>query len=210
MPRPRLRKTPRCADCGLPPASCACALFPRVRFATPVLIVRHVREMWRPTNTARLFALMAEDTRILPWGARVRFDPTPLADPAIDWRLLFPRAGVPALRPGMAASDGRRLGLVLLDGGWSTCAHMSRRIPEIARLPCVALPPSPPSFWTVREQARVDGRSTFEAALRAVEVLEGPDGPAPLRRAFAVVTARMLHLKGKLPTPDVPAAWGVD
>ena len=147
---------------------------------------------------------------MLPWGERERFDPTPLADPSIDWRLLFPRDGVPVLKPGMATSDGRRLGLVLLDGGWNRCSHLSRRVPELARLPCVALPPSPPSFWTVREQPRADGRSTFEAALRAVEILEGPEVVAPLRRAFAVVTARMLHLKGKLRTADVPAAWGVD
>lgn len=205
----RSKRTPRCPDCGLPPAACACAHFPRVRFATPIAIVRHVREKWKPTNTGRLWTRMAEGTLVLPCGARERWDPTPLADPSIDWRLLFPREGAPVLSPALKPSDGRRLGLVLLDGGWGRCVRLARRLPVINSLPLVALPPSPPSFWTVREQLRPEGRSTFEAALQAVGILEGPALLPPLRRAFAVVTARMLHLKGKLPSPDVPAAWNV-
>jgi DTW domain-containing protein YfiP len=196
----RGRRALRCSGCGLTGRTCACGLLPKVRIATPLVIVQHVREQSRPTNTARLFARMAEGAAILPWGGR---GDAPRLDPSVDWRLLFPGPEAPLLEPG------GRPGLVLLDGSWRQCSRMLRRIPGIAGLPCVRLPPAPPSFWTVRRQPRAEGRSTFEAALQAVEILEGTAVAEPLRRAFALVTARFLYVKGVLASPDVPASWGV-
>jgi DTW domain-containing protein YfiP len=202
----RIKRKPRCGGCGLPPATCACALLPRVRFSTPIAIVQHVRETWKPTNTGRLFARMTEGTLVLPVGMREpAFDPGPLGDPAIEWTLVYPRLGAPILR----SEPGKRRGFVLLDGSWRQCAHMSRRLPVIAELPCAALPPGPPGFWSVRTQHDERGRSTFEAALELVALHEGEAAILPLRRAFAMLTAHMLHLKGKLTSPEVPEAWGI-
>lgn len=200
----------RCLYCGMPKPACCCALFPRVRLATPVAIVQHVGERFKPTNTGRPFARMAEGTILLPCGMREpAFDPAPLGDPTIEWRMLYPRAGAPVIDLGRRSADGRRPGLVLLDGSWRQCSQMSRRIPSLAALPCFALPEGTPSFWTVRSQTFEQGRATFEAALAALQGVE----PAPvidaLRRAFAGLTARLLHLKGKLPSPEIPAAWGL-
>jgi DTW domain-containing protein YfiP len=104
---------------------------------------------------------------------------------------------------------GRRLGFVLLDGSWSQCSHMSRRLPVVADLPCVVLPPGTPSFWTVRTQHHEQGKSTFEAAVDLIRSFEGPSMADPLIRAFGVITAWQLYLKGKLKTPEVPASWGL-
>ncbi len=206
----RSRRNPRCLGCGLTPGTCVCATLPRVRFATPVAIVQHNRERFKPTSTGRLLARMVEGAAVLPYGIRgVPFDPGPLLDPSIEWLLLFPREGAPALDPGRRPAAGRRLGLILLDGTWSQCAHMSRRVPGIALLPCVTLPAGGPSIWTVRTQHDERGRSTFEAALHGLELVEGSDKGAPLREAFARITAQILHLKGKLRSPEIPAAWGV-
>lgn len=210
MTHRRSKRKPRCPGCGLTPKTCVCDLLPRLRFATPIAIVQHVREKYKPTNTGRLFAHMVEGTIVLPCGMREpAFDPKPLEDPSIDWRLLYPREGTPVLDLDKRPADGRRLGFVLLDGSWSQCSHMSRRLPIVAQLPCVALPPGPPSFWSVRAQHREEGKSTFEAALQALQLVEGSAAVAPLRRAFAEITARLLHLKGKLRTPEIPTAWGV-
>jgi DTW domain-containing protein YfiP len=203
----RIKRRPRCAGCGLPPAVCFCGELPRIRFSTPLVIVQHVRERYKPTNTGRLFARMAEGTLLLPAGMRApAFDPGPLADPAVDWTLIYPRAGAPVLD---AAPAGKRRGFVLLDGSWSQCARFSRRLPVVRELRCAALPPGPPSFWSVRTQHDERGRSTFEAALEVLRLHEGEAAVAPLRRAFATLTARMLHLKGKLRSPEVPASWEV-
>ena len=202
MTHHRAKRKPRCPGCGLIPVLCACALFPRIKVATPIAIVQHVRENHKPTNTGRLFARMVEGVRILPCGMREpAFDPTPIQDPSIDWRLLYPQAGAPVLAPG------KNLGLVLLDGAWSQTAHMKRRIPALAALPCVGLPPAPPSIWKVRAQPREEGQSTFEAALLALQLLEDPAALVPLRRAFHAVTARLMFLKGRLRSPEVPATW---
>jgi DTW domain-containing protein YfiP len=206
----RVKRKPRCAGCGLPPVTCLCAKLPRMRVETPLVILQHARERYKPTNTGRLFARMVENVTVLSWGPREpAFDPGPLRDPSIDWMLLYPRTGAPILDPSWKEAQGRRRGFVLLDGSWGQCSRVSRRLPELAALPCVMLPPGPPSFWTVRTQHLEEGRSTFEAALQVVELFDGPTTAAPLRRAFATLTARMLHLKGKLPSPEVPAEWGV-
>lgn len=200
----RIKRKPRCGGCGLPPVTCACASLPRVRLRTPIAIVQHVREHHKPTNTGKLFARMAEGTLVLPVGMREpAFDPGPLQTLPVEWLLVYPRKGAPVLepRPGV--------GFVLLDGSWGQCAHMSRRLPVIADLPCVALPPGPPSFWSVRTQHNEQGRSTFEAALQLIELMEGRAAIEPLRRAFAMLTAKMLFMKGKLRSPEIPAAWGI-
>ena len=207
MSHQRIKRKPRCGGCGLPPAVCACDGLPRTRFSTPLVIVQHVRERWKPTNTGRLFARMAEGTAVLPAGMREpAFDPGPLRDPSIEWTLVYPREGAPVLDPEVRE---RRRGYVLLDGSWSQCAHLSRRLPFVRDLPCTALPPGPPSFWSVRYQHDERGRSTFEAALEVIRLHEGEAAVAPLRRAFAMLTARMLHLKGKLKSPEIPASWEI-
>jgi DTW domain-containing protein len=185
--------------CGLTPATCLCASLPRLRFATPLVIVQHNRERHKPTNTGRLFARMVESAALIRYGFRGEpFVPGPLADPSIQWRLLFPRKGGPVVE-----SPAPGTGFVLLDGTWSQASRMARRVPIVADLECVALPPGPPSIWTVRTQRDERGMSTFEAAVRALELAEGAEAVAPLREAFARVTQRILFLKGKRPTLDV-------
>jgi DTW domain-containing protein len=184
--------------CGLTPATCLCASLPRLRFATPLVIVQHNRERHKPTNTGRLFARVVESAALIRYGfPGETWEPGPLADPSIEWRLLFPRKGGPVLE-----TPGPRTGFVVLDGTWSQASRMARRVPIVADLECVALPPGPPSIWTVRAQ-REGGMSTFEAATRALELAEGAEAVAPLRDAFARVTQRILFLKGKRPTLDV-------
>lgn len=206
----RGRRSARCTGCSLPPALCVCDRLPRVRFSTPLVVVQHSREEFKPTNTGRLLARMVESATLLPYGMRTPiFDPGPIGDFSIDWHLLYLRKDAQTLSSTPRPAHQPRLGLVLLDGSWSQCSHMARRLPSVARLPCVALPPGPPSFWTVRSQHLEGGRSTFEAAMRALELLEGAEAVAPLRSAFALVTARMLFLKGRLPSPEIPSSWVV-
>lgn len=197
----RVRGNPRCWGCGLTPATCLCATLPRLRFATPLAIVQHNREEHKPTNTGRLLARMVESAALLRYGFRGEtWDPGPLADRSIEWRVLYPRKGGPTLEPG------RRYGFVLLDGTWTQAARMVRRVPLVSELPAVALPPGPPSIWRVREQ-RDGGLSTFEAGLRVLELSEGAEAVAPLRDAFERITAQLMFLKGRLPSPSVPDAW---
>jgi DTW domain-containing protein YfiP len=121
--------------------------------------------------------------------------------------VLFPREDAPELDPAEAPPPGQRFGYVVLDGTWHQCSRMSRRVPVVMGMPCVALPAGPSSIWTVRTQHDERGVSTFEAALRVLELCESAEIVAPVRDAFALVTARLLWLKGKLPSPEPPAEW---
>ena len=197
---------PRCGGCGLKPESCMCAELPRVRLATPLFVVQHVKEQPKPTNTVRLLQTMLEGTRVLPYGMREpAFDPSPLAEQDVEWMLLSPRDDARELAPPQPGD--RRRGFVLLDGTWSQCSRMARRVPVVRDLPCVALPAGPASIWSVRRQHDERNMSTFEAAVRALAMVEGEQAVQPLHDGFARVIAQLLYLKGRLSSPEVPSAW---
>lgn len=183
---------------------------PSVKLQTPLCVVQHVGETWKPTNTARLLRAMIPDLPVMPYGMREpAFDPGPVADDSIDWRILFLRDDAELVTDLPPPPEGRKRGFVLLDGTWHQCSRMARRAPGIGGLPCVRLPDGPPSIWRVRTQHDPKGVSTFEAALRLLSLVEGEEVVAPMWSAFEIVTARLLWLKGRLKTPDVPEDWDV-
>ena len=210
----RRKSKPRCPGCGLWTELCACALFPRVSVSTPVFVVRHARERYKPSNTAKLLPTMFEGVQLLEYApAEAMFDPTPLQRQGVTFFNLFPRDDATALpatggaAAGLPRPAGHRTGFVILDGTWHQCSRMSRRVPGVCDLPCVALPPGAPSIYRIRTQHDARGVSTFEAGIRLLELFEGPDVVAPAWKAFEVLTARMLFQKGLLPSPEVPASW---
>ena len=118
------------------------------------LVVRHVREAGKPSNTARLAAAAMPRCQILDYGAPGRpFDDTPLRRDA--W-LLFPPEldgnGVETGRHPIVTERSTPLpeAIVVLDGTWGQARRMSHRIPALASMPRVALPapapdPGPPA-----------------------------------------------------------------
>lgn len=213
----RKKRTGRCERCGLHLALCVCESFVRVKTSASLVVVRHIRERHKPTNTGRWLVDMVEDTAMTHYGQREPpFDPTPLQDPEVRFFALYPRddatmldeAGLAKLRAEL--QPGQRLGFALLDGTWHQSSRMSRRVPVVQDLPCVALPPGPPSRWGVRTQHDERGLSTFEAGVRLISLIDGPERAAPLQTIFHEIAARMMFMKGKLPKPDVPTEWQDD
>jgi len=152
---------------------------------------------------------MLSGSQIINWPAQEGvFDPSPLEDPDVDYDVVFPRDDAVTLTPEIArAKGGRERRYVILDGTWRQCSRMSRRVPRVRDLRCLALPPGAPSIWGVRRQHDPRGLSTIEAIIRLLEVTEHPDVVAPLRHAFKTVAARMMYMKGKLRTPEIPESW---
>ena len=216
MPQ-RKKRAGRCEGCGLHLPLCVCASFPRVDSSLALVLVRHIRERWKPTNTGRWLVDMVPGTTMTHYGQREPpFDASPLQRDDVRFFVLYPREGavvlddrgVAQLRAALA--PGQRLGFALLDGTWHQCSRMSRRVPVVQDLPCVALPPGPASRWGVRTQHDERGLSTFEAAVRLVALIDGPERAAPLQAIFHQIAARMMFMKGRLPTPDVPGPWHDD
>ncbi len=210
----RKNRADRCERCGVHLPLCACDRFPTVESSAALVVVRHVREQWKPTNTGRWLRDMVPGTVITHFGQREPpFDATALERPDVRFFVLFPREDATVLDPdGLQAlrdalEPGQRLGFALLDGTWHQCSRMSRRVPVVCDLPCVALPPGPPSRWGMRTQHESHGVSTFEAATRLIALVDGPERAAPLEQVFHEITARMMFMKGRLATPEVPAEW---
>ncbi len=161
------------------------------------------------------------------------FDDSALVRPNVDYRLIFPRvlgdeagtapASEAELAPELApehlpihrdeslptpeARARRKVAVVLLDGTWTQCSRMSRRIAAIATMPAFRLPPGPDSHWGIRTASEASRISTYEAAVRVLEVAGEFPEAALMQEWFDLQSARMQFMKGKRSSPEVPPEW---
>jgi DTW domain-containing protein YfiP len=145
-----------------------CAEIGEARSSRPqVLIVRHHWEAWKSTGTARLAALALSNARILDMAAE---NPEPvraeLARLEGAW-LLYPG------REAEARLTEPPQTLVVLDGTWRQTRKMLRRLPELSRLPRLALE-SAPLRPRLRATPGESARSTLEAIADALGLLDSP------------------------------------
>lgn len=181
----------RCPRCYLPTSLCLCAEVPQVLTRTELLVIRHNKEKEKSTNTARIAALAMPRCQLLTYGAPGQpFDPAVLDEP--DTWLLFPSNAPPA----PDAPLPRRL--VVLDGSWGQARRMVQRVPQLRRLPSLALPPPAPDTRRLRRPPHPEGMSTIEAMAGAVAVLEGEEAARPLYALHELMIDRVLASRGRL------------
>lgn len=212
----------RCEDCRLHEELCVCAHRPRLALKTGLLVVQNNKERNKPTNTARILPQVLDNCELIRFGARgVEFDASALTQPERHYLLIFPRVHdpeghepkrAPTLdRARFAAHRAARPDavqtVVILDGTWAQCSRMSRRVPELAAMEAFALAGGPPSHWGVRTPSEPSRISTFEAAIRVVDLAEGGGPAQTMQTYFDRVAAAMLFMKAKLPSPSVPGHW---
>jgi DTW domain-containing protein YfiP len=159
----------RCQRCLLLLDYCLCGEIGEARSSRPpILIVRHHWEAWKSTGTARLAALALSNARILDMAAE---NPEPVR--AELGRL----DGAWLLYPGREAearlTDPPQT-LVVLDGTWRQTRKMLRRLPELSRLPRLALESAPPRP-RLRAPPREAARSTLESIADALGRLDSPE-----------------------------------
>jgi DTW domain-containing protein YfiP len=166
----------RCDRCALQRTVCLCADIAPVSTDTEFLIVRHVVERARPSNSGRVAALALTRCQLLEQGVHnAPLDEAPLRRPGLA--LLFP--GGRLLQP---ADAGQLRAIVVLDGSWAQARRMRQRIPALRALPTVSLP-APPARDRLRREHLAEGMSTLEAIAETVALLDGP-GPAEQLRAL--------------------------
>lgn len=171
----------RCPRCWLPEAACLCADIPRLETRVELLIVRHVKESWRTTNSARLAELALPRCRILDYGAQdAPLDPAEVLGPE-TW-LLYPGAG--------PVAHGAPRRLVVLDGSWSQSRRMFRRIPGLSALPRLSLAPPVAPVVRLRQPPQAEGRATLEAIAAAMAQIEDPSVGEALARLYDGFVAR--------------------
>lgn len=187
-----------CPACRLHGWLCLCARAPRIATRTSLLLVVHVHELGRTSNTARLLTLAVRDATLVGHGGRET--PADLAShvPAgATPVVLFPGRGARTLTPELVAALPSPLALIVPDGNWKQAARMVKRLPLLAGAVKVALPTRAFEGSALRRN-RPGRMSTYEAVAQALGVLEGEAVAGPLLDFYRRATDRMLLVRGKL------------
>jgi DTW domain-containing protein YfiP len=163
-----------------------CADIPVVPTRTRIVIVRHLAERNRSSNTARLANLALPNSEIIEHARKDEpIDPARLGGPG-TW-LLFPE-GEPRTRPPEPPPER----LIVLDATWHQARRMRQKLVGLRGLPVLRLPDLAAPRERMRESPGHGLVSTIEAIARALRLLEG-DAPAlALEKLFdrAVAAAR--------------------
>jgi len=196
--RPRDNNS-HCFHCYLRREICICPILPTVQTRAKFLILRHIHETERPSNTGRLVALALPNSQIVPFGGGARgrfssFDDELLQSPGT--LLLWPdgtgiRSDIPDIAPPSQ--------VVVLDATWRQARRLYIRMPILQAIPRLVQPVPPRCRNRLREQHRSDGMSTIEAVAAAVTKLEGPDVAMLLEKLYDEVVRRTIALR-----------WGVN
>ena len=193
-----------CPACRLPGWLCVCAHAPRVAARTPLLLVGHVHDLGRTSNTTRLLSLAVRGATTIGHGAPpstpdlaryIPADATPI--------VLFPGCGAQPLTPELIAALPSLPALVVPDGNWRQAGKMVKRLPLLAASQKVSLPTRAFAGSAVRRNRPGHRMSTYEAVTQALAVLEGEAVTGPLLDFYRRATDRMLLIRGKLTLGDV-------
>jgi DTW domain-containing protein YfiP len=182
---------------------CVCALLPRLETRTRLQLFIHRFEDRKPTNTGRLAAECLVGSEVIVRG-HADAPPEILAvPPGSRPLLLFPDDD--AVRLDELPPAPEPVTLIVPDGNWRQAQRVRTRVAGMRTVPCVTLPPGPPSIYRLRSEPRPGGLATMEAIARAFGILEGPEVQAALEHVFRVMVERTLWTRGLL---DASAVTG--
>ena len=172
---------------------------------TQVVLVSHVVEHRKPTNTGHLAVACLENARLVRRGQYDRTAAAIAFDDATDPILLFPSRGAVPLDQWHAARGptARPVTLVVPDGTWRQAKRVRARVSGLAQIPCVKLPDSLFSTYRLRHARAVGQLATLEAIAHALHILESPEVGARLLQIFRVVVDRALWSNGRLTDEEV-------
>ncbi len=192
-----------CPVCRLHGWLCMCAHAPCVAPRSSLLLVVHVHELGRTSNTARLLTLAIRDTILVGHGGReTPADLESLIPAGATPVVLFPGRGARTLTPELVATLPSPLALIVPDGNWKQAGRMVKRLPLLAGAVKIALPTRAFEGSALRRN-RPGRMSTYEAVAQALGVLEGEAVAGPLLDFYRRATDRMLFVRGKLKLGDV-------
>jgi DTW domain-containing protein YfiP len=186
----------RCLRCRMHGSLCVCSLIPRLVTRTQLVLVTHRNEDRKSTNTGRLASECLAQSRVLVRGHET--SPEDRLEVAAGTRplLLFPHEGARDLRD---FADGEEpVTLIVPDGTWRQASKVRQRVRGLGRVPCVTLPPGPPSRYRLRFESHHNGLATIEAIARALQILEGQSVADALLRVFDAMVERTLWARGDI------------
>jgi DTW domain-containing protein YfiP len=184
-----------CPRCYQRREICICPILPTVTTQTEFLILRHIYEAERPSNTGRLVTLAMPNSRIIPCGGGTRIGLSPVDDEFLrvpgTWLLWPDGTGTQPNMSDLTPPDR----VVVIDATWQLARRLYSSMPVLRALPRLVLPEPTRSRDRLREQHRSDGMSTLEAVAAAVAKLEGVEAARPLEKLYDEVVRRTTSLR---------------
>lgn len=181
----------RCKTCWIKDEYCICGTIETVHTPFAISIIRHVREAFKTTNTARIAQLALPAVRIFDYGAQGEgFDASALVEPGTF--LLFPTKEPTTVRPEAV----RRL--LVVDGTWGQARTMVKRIPGLLGLPKISVASNHLAALRLRSMPFPGGLTTLEALAAAVGLLEGEEKARRLHEIHDRFVSRVLKARGTL------------
>lgn len=178
----------RCPRCYLPDP-CLCPDLPHLRPRTELVIIRHMLERQKSTNSARWARAAIPGSELHEWGMEgERLEVENLVVPGTV--VLFPASG-PTPPPREAP---RRL--IVVDGSWSQARRILQRSPALRSLPRLSLPPPPPRV-RLRSEKLAEGMSTLEAIAGAYTHLGEAEVGSALLEVFEKAVAKSVKIRGR-------------
>lgn len=187
----------RCPRCGLHLRLCLCASLEPLSLATRVIVLRHRRELHKPSNSGRLVPLTLVESEVRTFGARdVPLDTAGLIDPERHTLLLYPSRDSRELTSDEVSAGP--ITLIVPDADWRRAFKFVAREPALVGVPRVHLPSGAPSTYRLRRHTNPRFLATFEAIARALGILEGPDVQTRLEHVFRLMVERTLYSRGQI------------
>jgi DTW domain-containing protein YfiP len=174
----------RCDRCLLQRRVCICAEIRPTPTRTRVVILRHVAERWRSSNSGRVASLALPNSVIVDHGAHGEVaDDRELREPG-TW-LVYPEGEPRRIAPIPPPSR-----LIFLDATWSQAKRMRQRIPALRGLPILHLAIDEIPAARLRESPGGTRVSTIEAIAHALRLVESDAPAAELDRLFGLLVER--------------------
>lgn len=194
MSKRRASRKDRCPECHIHYRLCFCELIKPVETKTKVSLILHANELNLTSNTGRLTHKLLSHSEILVRGALENKGETLILTTPENFKpyYLFPEEGAEVLNPEFVAKQVSPIHLIVPDGSWRQAKKFKRREEALASLPCLTLPPGPPSSYFLRTEPMDNFVCTLEAIARALGILEGPEVQEHLESVLKTMVDRTL------------------
>jgi DTW domain-containing protein YfiP len=183
----------RCLRCYANKKWCLCSKIPIVQTSFQIVIIRHLHESYKTSNTARMAHLALPNSMILDYLPETFDDSSLLTN---DSAVLFPTTS----NVWPEAKTPARL--FVLDGTWHQASRMAKKIVTLRGVPGVSFANASitPKLRQPTEEHR---RSTLEAIALAVEKFDGNSAAAPLFDLYLQMVSHLRAARGYPIVPDV-------
>lgn len=172
----------KCPTCQRPLPVCYCSALVQVTNTTKVLIIQHPLEEKHPFNTGRIAHLCLSHSELIVAErlseatlANLLSTPSALLYPSLAWLPKTVELGQPdSSEPSNAPDNPAIQQLIVIDANWKKSKKILHLNPALQTLPRLNLSGDLKSNYQIRKTSMIDGLSTLESLVKAMQILE-PD-----------------------------------